>query len=178
MDLADKVTELLVWSVAGIGRGQAHLVSLVDGRAAYGGTPSDQTVVAAIQDLKARGCNVTLTPFLLMDIPAGNALTDPYTGSSGQPAYPWRGRITVSPAPGQPGTPDKTAAAATQVAAFVGTAGVSDFAIDEATVVYSGPAEWSYRRFILHYAHLAEAAGGVRYLHRRYRAARADDGTR
>jgi len=161
VDLADKVTEPLVWSVAGISRGAAHLVSIVEGRAAYGGTPSDQSVVAAIQDLKARGFSVTLTPFLLMDIPSGNALTDPYTGASGQPAYPWRGRITVSPAPGQPGTPDKTAAAATQLAAFVGSAEVADFAIDDESVVYSGPAEWSYRRFILHYAHLAEAAGGV-----------------
>jgi GTA TIM-barrel-like domain/Putative phage tail protein len=161
VDLADKITQPLVWSVAGLGRGQAHLVSLVEGRAAYGGTPSDQTVVAAIQDLKARGLSVTLTPFLLMDIPAGNALTDPYTGAAGQPAYPWRGRITVSPAPGQPGSPDKTAAAATQVAAFIGTAAAADFAIDEESVIYTGPAEWSYRRFILHYAHLAEAAGGV-----------------
>jgi Gene Transfer Agent (GTA)-like protein/putative tail protein len=161
VDLADKITQPLAWSVAGVARGQAHLVSLIDGRAAYGGTPSDQTVVAAIQDLKSRGLSVTLTPFLLMDIPAGNTLPDPYTGTGSQPAYPWRGRITVSPAPGQPGTPDKTAAAASQVAAFVGTAEVGDFAIAGETVAYSGPAEWSYRRFILHYAHLAEAAGGV-----------------
>jgi hypothetical protein len=161
VDSADKVTEPLVWSVAGLSRGEAHLVSQIEGRAAYGGTPSDETVVAAIQDLKARGLSVTLTPFLFMDIPSGNTLTDPYTGGTGQPAYPWRGRITVSPAPGQQGTPDKTAAAATQLAAFVGTADVSDFAIDGESVVYSGPAEWSYRRFILHYAHLAEAAGGV-----------------
>ena len=161
VDLADKVTQPLAWSVAGIDRAQAHLVSVVEGRAAYGGTPSDQTVVAAIQDLKARGFSVTLTPFLLMDIPAGNTLPDPYTGSTGQPAYPWRGRITVSPALGQPGTPDKTTAAATQLAAFVGTADAADFAIDDESVAYSGPTEWSYRRFILHYAHLAEAAGGV-----------------
>jgi hypothetical protein len=161
VDLADKITEPLSWSVAGLDRDEAHLVSLVDGRAAYGGTPSDQTVVAAIQDLKARGLSVTLTPFLLMDIPAGNILTDPYTGAIGQPAYPWRGTITVSPAPGQPGTPDKTSAAAAQVAAFAGTAATSDFSIDGETIVYSGPVEWSYRRFVLHYAHLAEAAGGV-----------------
>ncbi len=31
--------------------------------------------------------------------PAGNALPDPYGGGSGQPAYPWRGRITCDPAP-------------------------------------------------------------------------------
>jgi hypothetical protein len=161
VDSADKVTAPLVWSVAGLARGQAHLVSQVEGRAAYGGTPADETVVAAIQDLKARGFTVTLTPFVFMDIPTGNTLTDPYAGSTGQPAYPWRGRITVTPAPGQQGTPDKTAAAATEVAAFVGTADVADFAIDGESVVYSGPAEWSYRRFILHYAHLAEAAGAV-----------------
>ena len=28
-------------------------------------------------------------------------------------------------------------------------------------VTYTGPAEWGYRRFILHYAHLCAAAGGV-----------------
>jgi hypothetical protein len=161
VDLADKVTEPLTWGVAGLDRGQAHLVSQVEGRAAYGGTPSDETVVAAIQDLKSRGFSVTLTPFLFMDIPAGNTLPDPYTGATGQPAYPWRGRITVTPAPGEPGTPDKTAAAGTEIAAFVGTAAVADFAIDGESVTYSGPAEWSFRRFILHYAHLAEAAGGV-----------------
>jgi hypothetical protein len=161
VDTADKVTEPLVWGVAGLERGEAHLVSTVDGRAAYGGTPSDETVVAAIQDLKARGFAVTLTPFLFMDVPAGNALPDPYTGSTAQPAYPWRGRITVDPAPGLPGSPDRTGAAALQVAAFVGTADVADFDIEGETVHYSGPAEWSYRRFVLHAAHLAAAAGGV-----------------
>ncbi|HWE18282.1 MAG TPA: glycoside hydrolase TIM-barrel-like domain-containing protein [Hyphomicrobiaceae bacterium] len=161
VDAADKITRPLTWSVAGLTRGAAHLISQVEGRAAYGGTPSDQTVIAAVHDLKARGFSVTLTPFLFMDIPAGNALTDPYTGASGQPAYPWRGRITVSPAPGEPGSPDKTAAAATQLAAFIGTADVAGFAVVGGNVVYSGPAEWSFRRFILHCAHLAEAAGGV-----------------
>ena len=118
----------IAWSVAGLTRATAPAASArIDGRAAYGGTPSDQTVVAAIQDLNARGLDVMLTPFILMDIAAGNALPDPYTGGRGQPAYPWRGRITVDPAPGQPGTPDKTAAAATQLAAFVGTAAPADF---------------------------------------------------
>jgi GTA TIM-barrel-like domain len=161
VDAADKITTPLTWGVAGLSRDAAHLVSRHEGRAAYGGTPSDQTVIAAIQDLDARGIAVTLAPFLFMDIPAGNVLPDPYTGASSQPAYPWRGRITISPAAGQPGSPDKTAAAATQVSAFLGTAQVSDFAISEGSVVYSGPAEWSYRRFVLHYAHLAAAAGGV-----------------
>ena len=129
VDAADKVTAPLAWSVAGQSRASAHLVSSVDGRAAYGGTPSDETVVAAIQDLDARGIAVTVAPFIFMDVAAGNALTDPYTGAASQPLYPWRGRITCSPASGQPGSPDKTGAAATQVAAFIGSAAVSDFAI-------------------------------------------------
>ena len=161
VDAADKITEPITWSVAGLARDDAHLVSTIEDRAAYGGTPSDETVIAAIQDLKHRGFAVTLTPFIFMDVPADNVLPDPYTGSIVQPSYPWRGRITVTPAPGEPGTPDQTAAAATQIAAFVGTADVADFAIDGENVTYSGPDEWSFRRLILHYAHLAAAAGGV-----------------
>jgi hypothetical protein len=161
VDANDKVTEPIAWSVAGLSRAAAYLVSTVDGRAAYGGTPSDASVIAAIRDLDERGLSVTFAPFVFMDIPADNTLPDPYTGGPSQPAYPWRGRITVAPAAGQPGSPDKTAAAAAQIAAFVGTAQPSDFAIDGDSVVYSGPAEWSYRRFILHCAHLAAAAGGV-----------------
>ncbi|MEO1544907.1 MAG: hypothetical protein AAFR75_12940, partial [Pseudomonadota bacterium] len=59
-----KKTSPWTWSVAGIGRDDAHVVSLKDGRPAYGGTPSDLSVISAIQDLKARGIAVTLTPFL------------------------------------------------------------------------------------------------------------------
>ena len=118
--------------------------------------------IAAIQDLKARGFGVTLTPFIFMDVPADNAAPDPYTGShrASRPT-PGAAASPSSPAPGEPGTPDKTGAAATQVAAFVGTAEVADFAVDGESVAYSGPDEWSFRRFILHYAHLAAAAGGV-----------------
>ncbi|SFV39182.1 baseplate multidomain protein megatron [Hyphomicrobium facile] len=155
-----KRTAPLSWSVAGETRSTAHLISTRDGNAAYGGTPSDQTVVAAIRDMKARGLNVTLTPFVLMDVPAGNSLPDPYGGVS-QPAYPWRGRIACHPAPGQWGTPDKTLAAATQIASFVGSAARSDFSISGTSVQYAGPDEWSYRRMILHQAFLAKAAGGV-----------------
>ncbi|MCW1840618.1 baseplate multidomain protein megatron [Prosthecomicrobium hirschii] len=149
-----------VWSVAGLTRADAAVVSRVDGKAAFGGTPSDDSVVAAIRAIRARGLKVCLYPFLTMDIPAGNGLPDP-AGAAEQPAYPWRGRITCHPAAGQIGSPDGTAAAATQVAAFVGTAAVGDFDADEEAVVYDGPAEWSFRRMILHYARLAAIAGGV-----------------
>ncbi len=136
------------------------MVSQVDGRPAYGGTPADASVIAAIEDLKARGFSVTFYPFIAMDISSGNDLTNPY-GGTGQPAYPWRGRITCDPAPLAGGTVDQTGDCATQVAAFVGTAVPSDFAIDGEEVTYSGPDEWSFRRFILHCAHLCEAASGV-----------------
>jgi hypothetical protein len=161
VDAAEKDTAPLAWSVAGLDRASAPLVSLNAGAAAYGGTPSDQTVVAAIRDLKARGHKVLLTPFILMDIPQGNALADPYTGAAGQPAYPWRGRITVDPAPGRSGSPDIGPSAADQVASFVGAAVPAHYAVAGDAVAYSGPAEWTLRRMVLHYAHLARAAGGV-----------------
>ena len=160
VETKSKTTSPQAWKVAGATRSGAYLVSQREGRAAYGGTPSDQSVVDAIRDLKERGCGVTLTPFILMDVAEGNALPNPY-GGTGQPAYPWRGRITVDPAPGEPGSPDKSAAAAAQIADFLGTADPSDFSLSGDAVVYSGPAEWSYRRMVLHHAYLAKAAGGV-----------------
>lgn len=157
---ADKITSPVSWKVAGASRAGAYAVSQRDGRAAYGGTPSDKSVIDAIRDLADRGIGVTLNPFVLMDVAEENALPSPYGGAS-QPAYPWRGRITVSPAAGQVGSVDKTAAAATQIAAFVGSATPGDFALVGDEVIYSGPSEWSFRRMILHYAWLAKAAGGV-----------------
>jgi len=155
-----KTTRPLTWSAAGLTRETAFLVSTHDGAPAFGGTPSDETVIAAIKALKARGYEVTLYPFILMDIPPGAGLPDPYGGAE-QAAYPWRGRITLDLAPGQPGSPDKTAAADGQVAAFYGTAQAAHFHVSGEAVSYSGPDEWSFSRFILHHAALAKAAGGV-----------------
>lgn len=157
----DKVTAPDSWRVDGVTRGSAHVVSEVDGHPAFGGTPNDAGVVRAIQDLKARGLKVMFYPFVMMDIPSGNILPDPYTGAAGQAVYPWRGRITCHPAPGRSSTPDKTAAAGTQVAAFFGNAAPGNFSVSGTTVSYSGPADWGYRRMVLHYAHLCAAAGGV-----------------
>lgn len=286
------------WSAGGLDRETARTVSRVDGRPAYGSTPADASVVAAIRDLKARGKRVVLYPFVMMDIPAGNGLpglpayrftewvpfrsaihpgaptslafftgdlldiwvdgvrmearnyssfvttvttnADGVTGwirpnigrnygvlpeyppnetaalqkavvgaevlarfsrapghvfsfqitkistkfqigsgrqavlqfdaaftgkeytvdaippsggvvAPGQPPYPWRGRIA-------PGGESDVAA---QVAAFVGTATPANFTVEDGAVTYAGPNEWRFRRFILHLAHLAKAAGGV-----------------
>src|SRR5581483_7282915 len=160
VESSEKDTYPETWEVNGVARADAHVVSQFDGRPAYGGTPSDETVVAAIRNLKSRGLRVAFYPFLFMDIPQGNALPDPYGGAA-QSAYPWRGRITLDPAPGQPGSPDKTAAATAQIANFFGNAAPSDFSVDGTTVSWTGGADWGWRRCVLHYAHLCAAAGGV-----------------
>jgi hypothetical protein len=141
VDVKTKTTDGATWSVAGMTREDAKAVSLVKGAPAYGGTPSDESVIRLIRNLKDRGLEVVLYPFVMMDVPAGNNLPDPY-GGTGQPAYPWRGRITCHPAPGEPGSPDGTSAAAAQVNLwFTRSAG--------------------FNRMVLHYAELAEQAGGV-----------------
>ncbi|QDY99054.1 hypothetical protein FQ775_00975 [Nitratireductor mangrovi] len=159
---AGKYTSPFEWRVGPVTRDTAVVVSQISGTPAVGGAPGDRSVYEAIVELKARGFEVTLYPFILMDIAAGNGLADPYGGGE-QAAYPWRGRITCHPAPGQPGTVDKTATAATQVAAFFGAADAADFAWDAAArhVTYAGPDEWGLRRQVLHLATIAAAAGGV-----------------
>ncbi|MFG1180322.1 baseplate multidomain protein megatron [Xanthobacter versatilis] len=156
----DKSTSI-DWTVGGETRFSALAVSQYEGRSAYGGTPSDDSVVRAVARLKAAGLKVTLNPFVMMDIPVANTRPDPWSGASAQPAYPWRGRIVCDPAPGRPGTVDGTTACRAQVAALFGSAGPGDFTRTGSTVLYHGPAEWSLRRMVLHYAHLAVAAGGV-----------------
>lgn len=140
----DKATEPLIWSVAGQERAEAHLISRAPSGPsghlphrgggegpAYGGTPSDESVRQAVAALKARGLEVTLYPFVLMDVPVGNGLPDPYGGTE-QAAYPWRGRVK-----GEDG-----AGAAAEVAALFGAAD-----------------GWGLRRLVLHYATLAVETG-------------------
>jgi hypothetical protein len=150
------------WSVSGMSRGEALLVPRVDDKPVYGGTPSDQAVVQSIREMRAQGLHVTFYPFILMEQLAGNTLPDPWTGAEGQPPFPWRGRITLSRAPGRAGSPDATAAAVEEVDAFFGATLPDDFVEADDRVGFDGDAEdWGVRRFILHYAHLARVAGGV-----------------
>lgn len=129
------------WAVAGYNRGNAEVVSYDDdGNPIFGGTPSDVTVRELVQHIKDMGKRVMFYPFILMDIPSGNTLPNPYSNNAatnGQAVFPWRGRITCSPAAGYTGTVDKTATAATQVNTwFTRTEG--------------------YRAMILHYANLLD----------------------
>lgn len=142
------------WHVSSATRATAHFISRHEGKSAYGGTPTDASVIHAIRNLQARGLKVALYPFIMMDIPLGNSLTNPLTGTTPQPAYPWRGQITSPPAL------DNTGAITTAISSFMGTAVASDFS-NNGDEVNTTSSEWSYRRFIHHYAKLAQVAGGL-----------------
>lgn len=163
VEVARRDEESRAWSVAGIGRASARLVSQNGGGPAYGGTPGDKSVIEAIKDLNSRGIATCLYPFVMMDIPSDNGLTDPYGGTE-QAAYPWRGRITCSPAPGLTGSPDGTDAVDAIIEAFMGKTTVDDFFVLGTTILYTGNKngrDSGYRRLVLHSALLAKAAGGV-----------------
>ncbi|TPW32766.1 baseplate multidomain protein megatron [Pararhizobium mangrovi] len=159
VEVAERMEESRPWSVGGIGRAEARAVSTTGGGPSYGGTPDDRSVIDAIRDLKKRGLDVFLYPFVMMDVPSGNGLPDPYGGAE-QAAFPWRGRITCMPAPGRDGSPDRSAAIGTAVDAFCGSAKPGDFHRTSDGVRDPGGG-FGYRRMILHYAHLAAVAGGV-----------------
>ncbi|MEL7097955.1 MAG: glycoside hydrolase/phage tail family protein [Pseudomonadota bacterium] len=161
VERADHEGSNMPWSVSGLTRAGAVEIAQSEDRPVYGGTPADVSVVEAIHAMNEAGKAVMFYPFLLMDQLDGNTLPDPYTGETGQPRLPWRGRITGSLAPGVDGSPDGTAAMEAEVAAFVGNVTAADFTVANGAVTYTGPDEWTFSRFILHYAALCAAAGGV-----------------
>jgi hypothetical protein len=163
VEVSAKSTTPTSWSVNGVSRASAFLVSRDDqDRPVYGGTPSDFAVMQAIQEIKARGLRVTFYPFIMMDVPPSKILPNPYSDNdaeTGQPVFPWRGRITCSPTAGYAGSVDKTATAASQVAALFGAATPASFSVSGQTVSWIGPAgDWGLRRMVLHYAHLGPVA--------------------
>jgi hypothetical protein len=162
VEIAHKPTTGAEWAVAGLTRPSARVVSEVEGRPAFGGTPSDESIIGLIRRLRDDyGLEVVLYPFLMMDIPDGNTLPDPESGATGQPRYPWRGRITCDPAPERFGSVDGTQAAGMQVTAFMGTVGPADMSSAGDQILCAKPDEWSYRRLVMHSAMLAHMAGGV-----------------
>ena len=116
-------------------------ISKPDGvHAAYGGTPSDQSIVRCIQEIRRRGLKVALYLQMNMDTPG----------------RPWRGRCGYQP--------DLSEQAVAVVNGFLGAATPGMFTPDpeDLTVHYSGSVlDFTYRRFVLHYAWLCTVAGGV-----------------
>ncbi len=157
-----RATTPLTWGVNGETRSSAHLLSRGANGVGFRGTPSDQTVIAGIREIKARGLRVTLAPVLMLDIPASNTRINPWTGAAPQPAYAAATRITASLAPGLPGSPDLTAAMTSEITTLFGAATPAQFAVSGETVRWNGPAsDRGLRRLVLHYAYLAARAGGV-----------------
>ena len=153
--------EEMPWKVSGLLREHAMEIVQSGSRPIYGGTPTDRSVIEAIKALSDAGKQVMYYPFILMDQFEGNTLPDPYSDNTFQPNLPWRGRITLSEAPGRASSPDGTAAADAEVAAFFGTVTAAHFGVAGGEVSYTGPDEWTFTRFILHNAALCAAAGGV-----------------
>lgn len=153
------------WSASGVAMAASTQVSQIAGAPALSGAPSDRSVYEAIVALKARGLSVTVRPSVTMDIASANGLPNPY-GGIGQPVYPWHGKITCHPAMGEIGTVDGTGAAVTQINTFFGTATPAHVGWDgvDLKTTYSGPFEWSYRRFVLTMAAIATAADADTFL--------------
>ncbi len=131
------------WRCSSLTQSSSALIAIpqVGGSFIYGGTPSDQSIVRCIADLKARGLRTVFYPFVLM--------TDADQS--------WRGEITYRGS-------DISSAATAAVDAFLGTATAAQFSRDatDLTVGYSGATtDFTYRRMILHYANLCVVAGGV-----------------
>ena len=126
------------WFSSGLPREHAQIIVQDEGRPVYGGTPSDQSVIEAIQALKAAGKEVMFYPFILMDPFKGNTLPDPYSDNGFQPNLPWRGRITLSVAPGRDGSPDRTPQANTEIDAFFGGATAERFELVDGSWRYIG----------------------------------------
>lgn len=84
------------WRCSGLTQTSAGLIPIptADGAFIYGGTPSDQSIVRCLRDLKSRGFKVVFYPFLLMT-------------ASGRP---WRGSISYAP--------DGSSAATSAITAF------------------------------------------------------------
>ncbi|MBC6407077.1 MAG: glycoside hydrolase/phage tail family protein [Rhodobacteraceae bacterium] len=149
------------WQVAGRTRQNARVLPQLHGRAIYPGTPTDESVVQALRELRHRNMRAMIYPTLLMIQLPDNRRPDPWSHAPHQPSLPWRGRITVSKAPGRAGSPEGSRGAHDEIDRFFGTAQAQHFSVSAGKVQYQGPGEWSYNRFILHYAALCKAAGGV-----------------
>jgi hypothetical protein len=167
VDSTTKTSSPYSWQVADQVRSTAYAIQHdSSGNAYFGGTPSDLSIVRCARYLNSQGYDVTFYPFIMNDIETGNTLSDPYGSLTGQEAQPWRGMITTDVHRSQPGTTDRSATAAANVAAFFGTCAASQItcSVDATTsaITYSSTAtDFRYRRMIMHYAKLSAAINAV-----------------
>lgn len=146
------------WSVQNFDRGLAKLMT-GGAKPFFNGTPSDQSVLRLVLELQRRGIQVTLNPIILVDIDNTNALPNPYNPNVFQFAYPDTALITPYPARSAT-SPAIGSAVTTQINRFFGSTANSSFnySINSNSIlstVYTGDqSDFSYQRFILHYAFL------------------------
>lgn len=129
VESADTVTYPYSWVVSGVLRAAADTVSQnsATDKPYLLGTPADRAVFEAIEYIRGAGFDLVLMPMLMLDIPPGNELTDPYDVKPNQAIFPKASLVTISPSVGAVGTPNNTAEARTQIEAFFGTCVPEDF---------------------------------------------------
>ena len=167
VEVSAKSTTPASWSVNGVSRASAFLVSRDDqDRPVYGGTPSDFAVVQAIQEMKARGLRVTFYPFILMDVPPGNTPAEPVFRQrrrDGPARIPLAGADHLFAGGGvrrdrgqdRHGRQRRSRRCSARRRPRASASRASRFR-------WTGtPGDWGLRRMVLHYAHLCAAAGGV-----------------
>ena len=133
------------WRIGTLTRPDVGTVTQFNDQPAFGGTHGDRAVREFIRALKRANIRVIVYPYLMMDIPEGNTLPNPYSDNAAevsQTRYPSKAMITCSPASGFAGTVDKTSAAVGQINQFFDNT-------------------WGYRRMIMHYANLCNSVNGV-----------------
>ena len=124
--------------------------------------PTDQSVIEAIRAIGDAGKAVTFYPVHPDDPDGGQRAWStpgparPRTsrccpGAGGSPRRLRRALPARRTAPRRPRRPRSQTSSAPHSRA--------DFALNGETVVYSGPAEFSYRRFVLHYAMALQGGG-------------------
>jgi hypothetical protein len=145
-------------------RSTAQVMTQIDGRPAFGGAPNDASLIAGIQELKARGLpgdglSVHHDGHRVRQRAARPLFRQcrrdrPVSLSVARPHHRFaRSRVRRLARQDGGRRPDRRLPRCATAADFASSSGT--------TVSYAGPAEWSYRRFILHMAKICELAGGV-----------------
>ena len=143
-------------------RASARVVSRLDGRPIFGGTPADASVLQAIARMKADGHVGDVLSVHPDGHPGGERAARPLDRRGGPAAGAVAGADHAGAGAGAAGLERQDGGGGgrrwrrSSAGLRSATSGVGDSTVD-----YDGPAEWSYRRFVLHYAHLCALAGGV-----------------
>jgi hypothetical protein len=149
------------WSVMGLDRSQAYLISQINGLPAYRGTPADQSILNLLLFLTSLQLDIGICMTLLSDVQTTNLLLNPYSNNGagiGQPSYTKTDLITVNPAKGFTNTVYGTSSATGQIQSFFGSGeppvSVIFSANGQLNVALTSTPTFNYSTFVLYYATL------------------------